>query len=183
MTILSFKGMVWLIITFFINSNMQVDFGKEKDTSWSAVNDGVMGGRSSGVVSYEDDLLRFTGSVSFKNNGGFASIRSPYMNRDMTDWTKVTIRYRCNGQSLGFSMEHFEQWYLPNYKMILPETNMQWEEITFNLKDFKEYRIGSPTGNLIDQSKLSRIIRLGFITNDKKEGSFKAEIDNIQFSK
>lgn len=47
------------------------------DTGWTTVNDPVMGGRSTSKVTYDDDGLVFSGTVSLDNNGGFASARSP----------------------------------------------------------------------------------------------------------
>jgi monofunctional biosynthetic peptidoglycan transglycosylase len=46
--------------------------------AWRIVNDGVMGGVSSGRLAVADDgALRFTGEVRLDHNGGFASVRRP----------------------------------------------------------------------------------------------------------
>ena len=174
--------MPWILIAILVFTQpMLIDFGLSKDTSWYSVNDTVMGGRSSGSVTYAEDVLYFKGAVSFENNGGFASVRSPYEAKDLSEFSEVVIRYRCQGQSLNFSLERHQQWYLPNYKVVLPETNMEWEIQTFSLASFNEYRIGRPTGKKISADALVRIIRFGFMTNDKKEGPFSAEIDYIRF--
>ena len=174
--------MLWVLISLLSFSQpMLIDFGESKNTSWYSVNDTVMGGRSSGNTSYEKDVLHFQGSVSFANNGGFASVRSEYREMDLSDFSEVTIRYRCTGQSLNFSMDHHQQWYLPNYKVVLPATDMEWRTETFRLDSFKEYRVGRPTGNKITPEILQKIIRFGIMTNDKKEGPFQAEIDYIRF--
>jgi hypothetical protein len=174
--------MQWVLISLLLFFQpMLVDFGESKDTSWYSVNDTVMGGRSSGTTAYKENALLFQGSVSFENNGGFASVRSPYNNMDLSEFSEVTIRYRCEGQSLNFSLERHQQWYLPNYKVVLPSTEMEWKTETFSLNTFQEYKIGRPTGKTIPPDALERIIRFGFMTNDKKEGPFQAEIDFIQF--
>ena len=47
------------------------------DVSWEVVNDGVMGGVSSGrAEALPDGGVRFSGVLSLENNGGFASVRS-----------------------------------------------------------------------------------------------------------
>jgi NADH dehydrogenase [ubiquinone] 1 alpha subcomplex assembly factor 1 len=45
--------------------------------NWYVVNDGVMGGRSSGFVHIKNEALYFSGKISLENNGGFTSIRAP----------------------------------------------------------------------------------------------------------
>ncbi len=44
---------------------------------WSTVDDRVMGGVSRSTVQWEDGRLRFSGTVSLENNGGFSSARGP----------------------------------------------------------------------------------------------------------
>lgn len=46
-------------------------------TSWSTVNDPVMGGRSTSGVTAGDAGMVFAGTISLENNGGFASARGP----------------------------------------------------------------------------------------------------------
>jgi len=51
----------------------------ESVNEWFVVNDTVMGGVSSGRLGWENAALVFTGDLSLDNNGGFASIRSPFL--------------------------------------------------------------------------------------------------------
>ncbi|MBM3683189.1 MAG: CIA30 family protein [Actinobacteria bacterium] len=44
---------------------------------WSTVDDRVMGGVSLSTVDWQDGRLRFRGTVSLENNGGFSSVRGP----------------------------------------------------------------------------------------------------------
>ena len=44
-----------------------LDFGKGQVTSWRALNDGVMGGRSIGVVDYDRKSMTWAGTVSLEN--------------------------------------------------------------------------------------------------------------------
>lgn len=163
------------------NDPLLFDFGADKSHTWYALSDRVMGGRSQGAVSFEADVLRFSGTVSFDNNGGFSSVRGDHTALDLSEYSNVTVRYRVQDQSLTLNFNHYNEWYRPNYKAFLPETGMDWNTVTLLLGDLEEYRVGRPTGNKIDQSKLKRIIRLGIMTADKKEGDFIAEIDFIRF--
>ena len=55
-----------------------VDFGDPGTVAgWATVNDPVMGGRSTSQVAFADGGLRFSGTISLENNGGFASARGP----------------------------------------------------------------------------------------------------------
>jgi len=172
----------WIILLLInLSGTMTIDFGANKTNSWFSVNDTVMGGQSAGRTSYEKDALLFAGDVSFENNGGFASVRSDYGRMDLSKFEKVVVKYRCEGQSLSLNFNTDRRWWYPNYKATLPETKMEWQTVTVALKDLKEYRVGQVTGRKISMEKLSDIIRLGIMTNDKKEGPFQAEIDYIEF--
>lgn len=46
-------------------------------TTWTTVNDPVMGGMSTSKITFGDGGLVFSGTVSLENKGGFASARSP----------------------------------------------------------------------------------------------------------
>lgn len=174
--------LILLMVFLSLTDPMEIDFGQEKNNTWFSVNDTVMGGRSSGKTKYTEDALVFSGSVSFENNGGFASVRSDYEIIDLSGFSEVTIKYRCEGQSLSLNFNYYQRWWYPNYKATLPETGMKWNTVTIPLGELKEYRVGRATGNKISAQKLERIIRLGIMTNDKKEGAFQAEIDYIKFN-
>ena len=173
---------VLMTLILLVNSPANtIDFGLNKQTNWYSLNDGVMGGRSIGKLSFEEDVMVFKGSVSFDNNGGFASVRSRYANRDLSEFKTVEIRYRSENQSIGYSLENHRAWWLPVYKAVLPATDMEWKTIKLDLRDFKEYRIGRKTGRTVGNQQLANVIRTGFITNDKKEGRFIFEVDYIRF--
>jgi len=54
---------------------------------WLTVNDGVMGGVSTGSLSWQDGALIFEGSLSLDNNGGFASAVSPTLAEPVAAWS------------------------------------------------------------------------------------------------
>ena len=60
--------------TFAMEDRLLTDFDKTT-MQWYSVNDGVMGGRSSGSFQVTDGKLRFSGVLN-TNGGGFASIRT-----------------------------------------------------------------------------------------------------------
>ena len=123
----------------------------------------------------------FTGKVSLENNGGFASVRSDYQLRDLSGFSKLKLRYRSEGYDFAFSMNKDRRFWIPNYKHNLVQTDWEWKTIELELMDFKEYYIGRPTGGKISEVELARIVQIGFITNEKRAGAFKIEIDYLEF--
>ena len=161
---------------------LKIDFGQSRDgRNWRVINDGVMGGLSQGSAYLTEDGLNFMGRISLDNNGGFASLRSPYRNMDLRSFKEVRIRYRAQGLKLGFRLELNRAFYLPYYKTDLRVSEGEWITESFLLNDFREYRLGKQTGATISDSELARIIRIGFICAEKKEGDFEIEIDFIEF--
>jgi NADH dehydrogenase [ubiquinone] 1 alpha subcomplex assembly factor 1 len=70
---------------------------------WNVVNDTVMGGVSSGELTWVDDAMVFTGELSLDNNGGFASVRSPLVDSSVAArWAErsgLVIEARGDGRS------------------------------------------------------------------------------------
>lgn len=78
------------------------DFNSESDCkSWHPINDVVMGGLSESRFEYAGaSTAVFTGIVSLKNSGGFASVRittSPY---DLRKYEGLKLRVRGDGKSI-----------------------------------------------------------------------------------
>jgi hypothetical protein len=74
---------------------------------WNVVNDTVMGGVSSGQLALEESVLVFTGELSLDNNGGFASVRSPFIDpRAAADWaTRLGPRIVVEGDGRTWTVE------------------------------------------------------------------------------
>ena len=53
--------------------------------------------------------------------------------------------------------------------------------MTIQLADIEEYVVGRATGSYMDKESLAQTIRMGFITNEKRAGTFDFEIDYIRF--
>lgn len=159
-----------------------INFGQDKSgTDWMIINDGVMGGLSKGKLEFMENSLLFSGTVSLANNGGFSSLKSRFQSFDLSNYSKVKIRLRSNGIRVAFTMETDQRWYYPYFKKDMLTQSTDWEEITLDLNKFEQYRVGRKTGKNPDQADLANIIRLGLITNEKKEGPFEVEIDYIKF--
>lgn len=173
-----------LLLSFFMNhqNTYKIDFGKEKKGSyWRVVNDGVMGGLSQGNMKLTDNSIVFKGEVSLDNNGGFSSLRRSFINEDISEFENVEIRYRSSGISIAFTIAISQRWYVPNYKISLDGTSSQWKTVTIKLTDFRKHYIGKPMNDKLKKETLKEIVRIGFITDEKKYGSFEFEVDYIKF--
>ena len=56
------------------------------------------------------------------------------------------------------------------------------ENCNLKLTDFRKHYIGKPMNEKLEKEVLSDIVRIGFITDEKKYGDFEFEIDSIEFN-
>ncbi|MBX2873940.1 MAG: CIA30 family protein [Saprospiraceae bacterium] len=174
----------FLFMALLLGHNMpeKIDFGKRTSApGWQVINDGVMGGLSQGEVNFTNQSARFFGRVSLANNGGFASFRSPYGNIDLSEFSSIKFRVKSTGIRCAFTLETDRRFWMPNYKHQLKLESEGWEIIEVSLADFKQYRLGRPTGRALQPETKGEIIRMGWITDEKKEGPFSLEIDYVEF--
>lgn len=163
---------------------MKIDFGNAPDKSqeWVLLSDNVMGGVTKSTLTYTSNSAVLTGDISFKNYGGFASIKTRYRSVDLSSYKGIKIRFKSIDQKFAFTLEDSRNWTQPNYKCRFASKKADtWEEVTLYFTDFKEYVIGESTGNSMDVRVLQDIVRLGVMTDEKKEGPFSIEIDYVEF--
>lgn len=165
-----------------MDSELLIDFGKKQvETDWNVIVDGVMGGLSKGRTEVTKKGVLFTGEISLRNNGGFASFRSRYSSYDLSEYKQLEIRLKSKGISFAFTLETNRYFYQPNFKQHITTESEDWETITLDLDSFKAYRLGRPLGYKLSQENKAKIIRMGFISDEKREGTFELEIDYIKF--
>lgn len=164
------------------NSSYKIDFGQTiGGQNWMIVNDGVMGGLSESIFTITKNSLLFKGSISLKNNGGFASIRSRNQKFDLSKYTTVKIKFRSTGRNFALRFAGSNLYYRPNYKHHFSSSTGEWEIAELKMSNFKEYTRGLVSDSIVGKEKLENIIRIGIMLNDKKEGPFEIEIDYIEF--
>ena len=174
--------MFHLILSFLVaySAVFKIDFNENELEGWYIINDGVMGGLSKGQAQFTEEGLLFYGSVSLENNGGFTSLRAPFGDYNLSEFKQITIRYRSKGISMALQMEEDRRFYYPNFKVKLPKSEA-WVTKTYALSEVRQYRMGYATGNLMKQQDQSEIIRMGFITDEKKAGDFEFEVAYVEF--
>jgi len=164
---------------------MTLDFGKGTLRSWRALNDGVMGGRSVGVVDYGRKTMTWAGAVSLENNGGFSSVRSEWNEQDLSTFSSVTLLCRTTtgeADTFTLTMETSQQWWMPYWKANFT-ADSEWQEVTLDFADLK--KSSAMTGELPKLwtwGDLSDIMRIGFMKYDGTAGEFGLEVDWMRFN-
>jgi hypothetical protein len=159
-----------------------INFGNsEKNQKWTTVVDGVMGGKSTSNITELNNSMLFSGDISLKNNGGFASIRGGRNYENLSKYSTVEVKYRSAGQDFALRLLKHEAFYLPYFKHNFETTDWNWDTVSIPLEVFEEYRLNDETGSSLTNEELEKINRLGIIVSNKIEGMFKIEIDYIKF--
>lgn len=71
---------------------------------WYSLNDNVMGGRSTGIVTLNDNHVHFHGSIN-TNGGGFASIRYDISDIDLSGVTSIRLSVKSDARAYGVQLQ------------------------------------------------------------------------------
>ena len=146
--------------------------------AWFVINDGVMGGVSSGKVQNAEDALRFSGELSLENNGGFASIRSQTQGVPTAAFG-VRIQVRGDGRRYQFRIRQDQRFDGIAWSTEF-STSDEWESIDLPFENFNPVfrgRLVPQAGPVIAQE----ISQVGFLLADKNPGPFFLEVRSIEF--
>jgi NADH dehydrogenase [ubiquinone] 1 alpha subcomplex assembly factor 1 len=147
---------------------------------WQTVNDGVMGGVSEGKFKITDTkTLEFYGTLSLKNNGGFASVRSKAKKLGLKKGDVLMARVRGDGREYSMNL------YVPrpliafSYRATVKTKKDEWIEVKLPLDKFEATSFGRPVRDAgpVDPAEVNA---LGFLLGDKKAGPFKLEVEWIK---
>jgi len=171
---------MWLTILLSIGILFSFN-GDDSDEIWRVVNDSVMGGVSTSSVNYEDGNLIFSGNVSLKNNGGFASMRTLPVKMNLEEYSHLSLRVKGDGNRYSFRLWTSSRWDEASYVTNFETIENEWTEVHLPLKDFYPQFRGY---QLRDYPALdaSKIRQLGILISDKQEGEFKIAVDWIKAS-
>ena len=154
--------------------------GSEGDGAWSAVNDDVMGGVSSGGARIIDGVLHFRGILSLENNGGFSSVRSTGPAHDLSTAKEILLRVRGDGRTyrLQLSTGASFRGARVSYQAPFPTRRGQWTEVVIPLDSLEpRFRGQKLRGPPLDRS---RIVEFGLSLSDGNPGPFALEVDWIR---
>ena len=156
-------------------------FDRQSDTrQWPAINDRVMGGISQGQSEITSHgTLRFSGNVSLENNGGFASIRSLPIERDLSAYDGILMRIRGDGKRYALNLRTDVQFRAGSYRVKFDTEASKWLEVFLPFADFRATSFGVelPDAPPLD---LQKIRSFGLLISDKQAGPFELEVDWIK---
>ena len=145
---------------------------------WRAINDGVMGGLSSGRMVAFEHGLRFEGELSLENSGGFASVRR-LVGRDLSQTGSVRLTLRGDGRRYQFRLRQDGGFDGVAWRAEFT-TRGDWQTIDLAYADFLPVYRGRPVagaGPVVP----GRIRQIGFMLADRKPGAFALEIRSVRF--
>jgi monofunctional biosynthetic peptidoglycan transglycosylase len=146
---------------------------------WRAVNDGVMGGVSSGMAGITSTgTLLFSGTISLANNGGFASIRTNSFEFELLPSDSFQVRMRGDGRVYSMNLYIRQQLRAFSYRAMLPSIRNEWTETKLPLGQFVATQFGRPVAGAgrVDPAEIASI---GFMLADAKQGPFCLEVESI----
>ena len=166
------------------------DFAKSSDASkWQIVNDGVMGGRSSSQASIvtldsagepngEKGAMRFAGTLSLENNGGFASVRSrPSSSLGLNPGETIVLRVKGDGRRYTFNLYTPDRRTAFSYQLEFDTQAGEWTEVRLPVDKFVAHSFGRPVPSM--KLTPSEVQSVGILLGDKKAGPFEILVDCI----
>jgi len=171
-----------LLCLFMTTATFNIDFGTANNaTDWTVIVDGVMGGRSTGTITYTENTLQFSGALSLENNGGFSQIRKYTNSKDMSGYQTVEVRLKGDGRKYGLQLACHNYWAMPYRQQFIQTKKGEWLTLQLPMDDFKTYQVGRPLQQQLNQATLADTKSISIILNDKTPGPFTLEIDYIKF--
>lgn len=160
-----------------LSENMILDFTETPVVStWEAIDDRIMGGCSQSRPEYVDKVgLRFSGTVSLENNGGFASIRSNSSIYNLGKYSGLKLRLRGDGKTYKLSLRTDLFFDGVSYQAAFTTQQDVWQEISLPFEDFTatHHGIKLTTVAPLDTTKVESF---GLFIADKQDGPFQLEI-------
>ena len=154
-----------------------VDFRKGMDLSgWEIEDDVIMGGRSQGAFSInQDGHAVFSGYISLDNDGGFSSVQHYFDPIDVSRYRLAYLRLKGDGKSYQFLVEserNQRHYYVYDF-----QTSHEWQTVRVPLSEMYPVYRGDRLATPNYSGQTMAMVR--FLIGNKKRESFRLEIDKI----
>ena len=149
--------------------------------AWLSINDGVMGGISSGTaqIAPEGELI-FSGRVSLERNGGFASVRTAPAALSAQGAHAVRLEIRGDGKRYKLNLRTDAAFDGVQYQAAFDTKAGEWAKLVLPIEAFVPRFRGRevPDAPALDPA---RIVTIGFLISDRQEGPFRLDVRSITF--
>ena len=154
-----------------------VDFRNGMDLSgWEVEDDVIMGGRSQGTFSINDDgHAVFSGYVSLDNYGGFSSVQHYLDPIDVSRHRTAYLRLKGDGKFYRFLVEserNQRHYYVYDF-----QTSNEWQTVRVPLVEM--YPVYRGDRLAIPDYSGQKMAMVRFLIGNNKPESFRLEIDKI----
>jgi hypothetical protein len=152
--------------------------------AWTTINDPVMGGLSTSMVTFGDGGLVFSGTISLDNNGGFASTRGPQdpgIGQRAAGATSIGVRARGDGKTYVFKVDSAGQpW---SYIQRFSTDVGAWRTYELPIGGFQAVGMRLDPAPYAPQSlDPSTVTRVSIYILDKQQGPFELTVGAINAS-
>lgn len=158
-----------------------IDFTKPTEyQNWLAINDNVMGGISTGRLTYNKKSCQFQGELSLVNNGGFSSVKRSIESLPQEVNTAVLL-FVGDGRSYQLRLTIWKDGSPIHYKHDFSTIEGKSQKKVFHLKDFQAVS----RGRLLNEAPelvADNIKHVGFLIADKQTLPFALNLIQIQFT-
>lgn len=151
----------------------------EAVSMWRSVNDGVMGGLSSGGPRFEDGQMVFEGVIN-TDGGGFSSIRAGVARGAFQDMSAIKFRVKSDGRiyKVTFRTDARRGWREVSFQAPLPLTKPgEWEEVVVPFTLLKPSIFGRPVGGV--EFDPAQVQSVGIILADGQDGPFRLGVSEM----
>lgn len=147
--------------------------------NWRSVNDGVMGGRSSGRSELRDgENMAFLGNLSLENNGGFASVRAYVAGLNLKSSESIVLKVKGDGRTYNFNIYTQANLGGYSYRQSFNTKRDEWIEVELPVSGFSATWRGRKFPN--QKFDPAQAKGMGILLGDKKAGPFSLEIEWIK---
>jgi monofunctional biosynthetic peptidoglycan transglycosylase len=138
-----------------------------------------MGGVSSGSIRYDTaGYAVFSGSVSFENNGGFASVRSLPADLNLGGSRGIFLQVRGDGKSYRLNLKLSPDFDGVLYMARFTSGGEMWQTVQLPFDSFLPTFRGRTLSDL-PQVDPREIKSIGFMIADRQEGPFRIDIRTV----
>lgn len=177
--------LIWVTLMSIQNENSTTfAFKQLQHGQFMIVNDGVMGGRSTSTLVFNEQSLNFNGTLSLENNGGFASARMiwPFeSNITAAEPAVLALKIKGDGLSYQFRLRTNRGFDGAAYSYSFSTLKEQIQTMYISTDEFVPKFRGRKLTNM-PELKFSEVQQMGVLLADGQEGDFSIDLISLSIN-